>query len=230
MTDSDCVTFAPAESIELAPKVILGTVDVAAVGARVLLSLEPPPGWDVRETALELRGLQRSFAGSSSDGNNAMEGASEPLRPVLAVAAVAAIGTEALQISGAGAATATSSSSSPSPSNPPVALMRNFFAPPPTPPPEPGVGAGVGAGAAGPRVTLLILNTAVPEGAQAEVAAALLDFLDRRRHRIAADSSAAAMEEMVDACEEAECWLGVVAAMLLQQLAPPAGWWLWAPQ
>ncbi|GLI63771.1 hypothetical protein VaNZ11_006846, partial [Volvox africanus] len=235
MAESHCVTLAHAEPFELAPKVILGTVDVAAVGARVLLSLEPPPGWGVRETALELRGLQRPFAGSSSnsDGDNAVEGAGEPLRPVLAVAAATADRE----------ATPTSSSSSTSPSKLPVVILRNFYAPLP-----PATEAGAEAGAAGPRVTLLILNAIVSEGAHAEVAAAICDFLEGRRCRISAGESATAMEEVVaadreshpaieplgtgipaegltfpgGAREEAEHLLVVVAAMLLQQLAPPA--------
>ncbi|GLI65693.1 hypothetical protein VaNZ11_009300 [Volvox africanus] len=223
-------------------------MDVAAVGARVLLSLEPPPGWGVRETALELRGLQRPFPGNSSDGDNAMDGASEPLRPVLAVAAAEAADREAVQSSVVGETTAISSSSSLSPSKPPVAILRNFFAPSPT---ETEVEAG--AGAAGPRVTLLILNTVVPEGAQAEVAAALCSFLEGKRCHIAASESAAMMEEVVaeerggsglilhptteplatripaegltspgGAHEETERLPVVVVAMLLQLLAPPA--------
>ncbi|GIL87561.1 hypothetical protein Vretimale_14752 [Volvox reticuliferus] len=245
MAGADCVSFAHAEPFELAPKVILGTVDVAAVGARVLLSLEPPPGWSVRETTLELLGLQRPPAAScNSGGDNAMEGASEALRPVLAVtaaaAAAAAVDDGASQSRGPGAPTATSSSSSsPSHPSPPVVILRNFYAPPP-------LATEVKlAGATAPRVTFLIINAVVSEGAQAEVAAALLDLMEARR--IAAtltsisvsaatvDAVAAGREDSglasssgtsdkgvsgsaLGAHEELERSLGVVAAMLLQQL------------
>ncbi|PNH11133.1 hypothetical protein TSOC_002054, partial [Tetrabaena socialis] len=55
--------------------VAVGIVDVAAVGARVLLTLQPPAGWAVREVALTLEGVSSSTGGQGES--------SEP-RPVLA--------------------------------------------------------------------------------------------------------------------------------------------------
>ncbi|GLC36459.1 hypothetical protein PLESTB_000150200 [Pleodorina starrii] len=200
MASPDPISLAHEGTLELAPKVVIGLVDVAAVGARVLLSLEPSAGWTVRETPLELRGLQPTSTTSTSTTTTTAatshpEGGGEAVRPVLAVA-------------GAGASSSFSPASD-AQSAPAVALVRNFFSE---------------ASPASPAVSLLILNALIPEEAQAEVAAALLELVDGRGAPAAEASGAGTADAPAGRGAEggAAPSLTVVAAMLLQHLAQPA--------
>lgn len=89
------------------------------------------------------------------------------------------------------------------------------------------------------QVSLLVLNTVVPDDDQGEVAMALLDILNGGRESVALAASSATEENRaagstgaIAAASEAAAAGGcvsptrlitVVAAMLLQQLAQPAG-------
>ncbi len=114
------------------------------------MSLEPPPGWSVREAPIEVRGLQpppppppppaqpsqpppadrtntelevdRGAGGSGGGGGVGRGDEIAVLRPVLAVAGDKAQG-------GAGGADASHGSPAASASPAPVALLRSFFAP-----------------------------------------------------------------------------------------------------
>ena len=70
-----------------------------------------------------------------------------------------------------------------------------------------------------PQVSLIILNAAVPEGEQAEVAAALVDLISSG----GAEAGARTVAQGEGAEAEASPSLTLVAAMLLQHLAHPAG-------
>ncbi|KAG2433387.1 hypothetical protein HXX76_008447 [Chlamydomonas incerta] len=164
------ICLAPRAPLQMAPQVLIGCIDIAAVGARVLLSLQPPSGWAVTETGVDVVGLLQP-AGQPS------------LRPVLTSAS-----------STSGAAVDQPSSSGSGSDSAPLVVVRSM-APP---------------GSSTPAVSLVVLNAAVPEGDQAEVAAALADLITTPSGSGSSSSSGTAPS------------IVVAAAMLLQQLAKPA--------
>ncbi|KAG2491653.1 hypothetical protein HYH03_010023 [Edaphochlamys debaryana] len=164
MAEPTSVSLAPQGELHLAPKVAIGIVDVAAVGARVLLALQPPAGWQVREVALEVKGL----GDGSADGG--------VLRPVLS----ASSGPEG----------------DPGPAAPAL-LVRNIYSP--------------GAAEDSPQVSLLVVNADVPEGAQAELAAAMVEL---------ACSGGPGGGAQGEGQQQAVL---LASAMLLTQLPSPAG-------
>ncbi|KAG2449330.1 hypothetical protein HYH02_005485 [Chlamydomonas schloesseri] len=185
------ISLAPRAPLQIAPQVVVGIVDVAAVGARVLLSLQPPSGWTVAETGVDVVGLQQQQQQQQQQQPPAGAGEPGALRPVLTSAGAA----EGLGTSG--------SSGSPAPPPAPLVVVRNM-----TPP-----------GGSSPAVSLVVLNAAVPEGDQAEVAAALVDLTTATS---GSGSSSSSSSSGSSSSSSSGSSIVVAAAMLLQQLSRPA--------